>query len=127
MLAGQGDPMNSLWQDVRYSLARLYGDRTPHARAGDRGQHHHLFVDNSTLLNPIPGVARTGELMAVSLGKNAQAAFPLTYPDFEQLRDRNHSFTGLGCSSMTNTMNLTGSGKPERIWGTVASCERSRN
>ena len=59
--------------------------------------------------------------MAISLGKNIQAPLPLTYPDFARLRDRARSFSGLVGFSLSNTINLTGAGKPERIWGTVAS------
>lgn len=76
---------------------------------------------NSTLLNPIPGVAKTGELVAVSLGKTALNGFPLTYPDFVHLREQSRSFSGLAGFSFTNTMNLTGSAKPERIWGALTS------
>jgi hypothetical protein len=70
---------------------------------------------NSTLLNPIPGVAKTGELVSVSLGKTALNGFPLTYPDFVHLREQARSFSGLAGYSFSNAMNLTGHGKPERI------------
>lgn len=118
--------MTSFWQDVRYSL-RLLG-RSPGftivvllSLALGIGANTTIFSwVNSTLLNPIPGVAKTGELVAISLGKTAQSAFPLTYPDFAHLREQTQTFSGLaGFSSAA--MNLTGSGKPERIWGTVAS------
>ena len=119
--------MNSLWQDVRYSL-RLLGKSPGFTLVAlltlvlGIGANTTIFSwINSTLLNPIPGVAKTGELVAISLGKNVQAPFPLTYPDFVHLRDRARSFSGMMGYSLTNTMNLTGSGKPERIWGTVAS------
>jgi predicted permease len=119
--------MTSFWQDVRYSL-RLLGKSPGFTIVAlltlvlGIGANTTIFSwINSTLLNPIPGVARTGELVAISLGKNVQAPFPLTYPDFVHLRDRAHSFSGLVGYSLTNTMNLTGAGKPERVWGTVAS------
>jgi predicted permease len=119
--------MTSFWQDVRYSL-RLLG-RSPGfavvallTLALGIGANTTIFSwINSTLLNPIPGVAKTSELVTVSLGRNAQAPFPLTYPDFTHLREQTQSFAGLAGFSLTNTMNLTGSGKPERIWGAVAS------
>lgn len=119
--------MTSFWQDVRYSM-RLLG-RSPGftavaliSLALGIGANTTIFSwINSTLLNPIPGVAKAGELVAISLGKNVQAPFPLTYPDFAHLRDQTRSFSGLAGFSMTNTMNLTGAGKPERIWGTLAS------
>jgi predicted permease len=119
--------MTSFWQDVRYSLSQLRASPGFTAvallsLALGIGANTTIFSwINATLLNPIPGVANTGELMAVSLGKNAQNPFPLTYPDFVHLRDRARSFSGLTGYSFATAMNLTGAGKPERIWGTVAS------
>jgi predicted permease len=119
--------MTSFWQDVRYSV-RLLGKSPGFTIVAlltlvlGIGANTTIFSwINSTLLNPIPGVAKTGELVAISLGKNAQSPFPLTYPDFVHLRDRAQSFSGLVGYSTTNTMNLTGAGKPERVWGTLAS------
>ena len=37
------------------------------------------------------------------------------------LREGARSFSGLAGNSMTNAVNLTGAGKPERIWGTAAT------
>ena len=119
--------MTSFWQDVRYSLRQLA--KSPGftviallTLALGIGANSTIFSwINSTLLNPIPGVATTGELVAISLGTNPQNPFPLTYPDFVHLRDQTRSLSGLVGYSMTNTMNLTGSGKPERVWGTLAS------
>jgi len=119
--------MTSFWQDVRYSL-RLLG-RSPGflgvallTLALGIGANTTIFSwINSTLLSPIPGVANTGELVTISLSKDVLSPFPLTYPDFVQLRDHSRSFSGLTGFSMTDAMNLTGSGKPERIWGTLAS------
>ena len=70
---------------------------------------------NSTLLNPIPGVAKTGELVSVSLEPTALNGFPLTYPDFVHLREQSRSFSGLAGFSFTNTMNLTGSGSASGV------------
>jgi len=117
----------SFWQDVRYSL-RLLG-KSPGFTAvvlltlvlGIAANTTIFSWINSTLLNPIPGATRTGELVNLSLGKSAQAAFPLTYPDFAHMRDQTRSLSGLASFSMINTMDLTGTGKPERIWGSLAS------
>jgi predicted permease len=116
-----------LWQDVKYSLRLLakspgFTAVTVLTLVLGIGANTTIFSwINSTLLNPIPGVTKTSELVAISLGKDVQAPFPLMYPDFEQLRERARSFTGLVGFTLSNAMNLTGSGKPERIWGTVAS------
>src|SRR5277367_783822 len=112
--------MTSFWQDVRYSLRQL--GKSPGftavalvSLALGIGANTTIFSwINSTLLNPIPGVAKTGELVAISLGKNAQNPFPLTYPDFEHLHAEAHSFSGMAGYSFTTAMNLTGAGKPER-------------
>lgn len=119
--------MSSFWQDVRYSLRQL--GKSPSFTAAvlltlvlGIGANTTIFSwINSTLLNPIPGVSNTQELVAVSLGKDAKNPFPLTYPDFEHLRAQTRSLSGLAGYSMVNTMNLTGTGKPERIWGTLVS------
>jgi predicted permease len=119
--------MTSFWQDVRYSLRQL--GKSPGftavalvSLALGIGANTTIFSwINSTLLNPIPGVAKTGELVAISLGTNPQNPFPLTYPDFVHLREGARSFSGLAGNSMTSAINLTGAGKPERIWGTAAT------
>jgi putative ABC transport system permease protein len=119
--------MTSFWQDVRYSL-RLLGKSPGFTTVAlltlalGIGANTTIFSwINSTLLNPIPGVAHAGELVAVSLGKNVQAPFPLTYPDFVHLREQAQGVSGLAGFSFADAMNLTGNAKPERIWGTVAT------
>jgi predicted permease len=101
--------------------AGIYGHRILTSALGIGANTTIFSWINSTLLNPVPGVAKTGELVSVSLGKTALMGFPLTYPDFVHLREGARSFSGLAGFSFSNTMNLTGSGKPERVWGAVAS------
>ena len=119
--------MTSFWQDIRYSLRLLakapgFTMVTVLTLVLGIGANTTIFSwINSTLLNPVPGVTNTGELMTVSLSKNVLAPFPLTYPDFAHLHDGAHSFSGLVGFSMPGAMNLTGTGKPERLWGTLVS------
>jgi macrolide transport system ATP-binding/permease protein len=75
---------------------------------------------NSTLLNPIPGVTRTSDLVTMTEGGTARAPIPFSYLDYMDLRKRSRSFSGL-IAYHIRPMNLTGSGKPERVWGTLAS------
>ena len=119
--------MTSFWLDVRFSL-RLIGKSPGFTIIAlltlvlGIGANTTIFSwINGTLLNPIPGVANTGELVSISLGTGGPSAFPLTYPDFVQLRDHTRTLSGMSGYSMIDTMNLTGAGKPERIWGTLAS------
>ncbi len=117
----------SFWQDVRYSL-RLFAKAPGFTAIAlltlvlGIGANTTIFSwINATLLNPIPGAQRTSELVNVALGKDSKGAFPLTYPDFAHLRDQTRSLSAMAGYSLINTMNLTGAGKPERIWGTLAS------
>lgn len=118
--------MTSFWQDVRYSLRLLA--KTPGFTAIALltlvlgiGANTTIFSwINSTLLNPIPGVANTSELVTVSAGKGVMTAFPLMYPDFEELRGKTRSLAGLAGFS-AQAMNLAQDGKPERIWGTLVT------
>ena len=117
----------SFWQDVRYSL-RLLGNAPGFTAIAlltlvlGIGANTTIFSwINATLLNPIPGAQKTGDLVAVSLGKESQAAFPLTYPDFAHLRDQTRSLAAIAAFSTITSVNLTGTGKPERIWGSLAS------
>jgi predicted permease len=118
--------MTSFWQDIRYSLRVLakapgYAVIAILTLALGIGANTTIFSwINSTLLNPIPGLASPSEVVALSLGRGADNPFPFTYPDFEMMRDGQQSFTGLtGCNP--TPLSLTGKGKPERVWGTVVS------
>jgi predicted permease len=71
---------------------------------------------NATLLNPIPGVSRPSEMIAVEMGR----AGSFSYPDFLDLRDRGNSFAGLTAFAFAPA-SLTGDAKPERIWAMMVT------
>jgi predicted permease len=75
---------------------------------------------NSTLLNPVPGLSKPSEVVALTLNKPGENPFPFTYPDVEAMREGQQSFTGITTGNIL-TVSLTGSGKPERLSGMVAS------
>ena len=76
---------------------------------------------SATLLNPIPGVAHTADLVTVMRGERSDHPTPpFSYPDFRELRDRSRSFSGL-LGYHDDFMSLTGAGKPERIYGALTS------
>jgi predicted permease len=118
--------MSSFWQDVRYSLRMIakapgYAAIAILTLALGIGANTTIFSwINSTLLNPIPGLASPSEVVALSLGQLTDNPFPFTYPDFESMRDGQQSFKGLTAANIA-PMSLTGKGKPERVWGVVAS------
>jgi predicted permease len=75
---------------------------------------------NSTLLNPIPGATGTRQLVSLTRGGEAENPYPFSYPDYADLRDQNHSFSGVIAFS-TYSMTLTGIDQPERVWGALVS------
>ena len=75
---------------------------------------------NSTLLNPVPGISRPGEVVSLTLSKPGDSPFPFTYPDLEAMRNRQQSLTGIAACNFA-PMSLTGKKKPERIFGMLAS------
>lgn len=74
---------------------------------------------NSTVLNPIPGVANTSSLAELTAGKEGDPS-PISYPDYVDLRDHNRSLANLMAFS-PRPMDLTGNAKPQRVWGELAS------
>ena len=118
--------MTSFWQDVRYSLRMIakapgYAAIAILTLALGIGANTTIFSwINSTLLNPIPGLASPSEVVALTLGKGGDNPFPFTYPDYEAMRDGQQSFVGITAGNVT-PMSLTGKGKPERVWGMVTS------
>src|ERR1700677_749279 len=118
--------MGALWQDVRYALRVLL--KSPGFTAAAIltlalaiGANSTIFSwINSTLLNPIPGVTRTADLVTMTEGGTARAPIPFSYLDYMDLRNGSRSFSGM-IAYHIRPMNLTGNGKPERVWGTLAS------
>ena len=76
---------------------------------------------SATLLNPIPGLTHTSNLVSVMRGERSDhPSPPFSYLDYQDLRDRNQSFAGL-LAYHDDFMSLTGAGKPERIYGALTS------
>ena len=118
--------MTTLWQDLRYSLRMIakapgYATIAILTLALGIGANTTIFSwINSTLLNPIPGLATPHEVVSLSLSRGGENPFPFTYPDIEAMRDGQQSFAGITTGNVA-AMSLTGKGKPERIWGMLAS------
>jgi predicted permease len=123
----RGCAMTSFWQDVRYGLRMVV--KAPGfaliavlTLALGIGANSTIFSwIHSTLLNPVPGLAKPEEMVSLSLGESTENPFPFTYPDYETLRDGQKSFSDLTAFAIPSTVSLTGKGKPERAWAVVAS------
>ena len=119
--------MNTLLQDVRFGFRMLAKNPGFTAVAVITlalgiGANSTIFSwINSTLLNPIPGVADTSNLVSVMRGEwSENPTPPFSYPDYVDLRARTQSFSGL-MAYHEDYMSLTGTDKPERIYGAFVS------
>ncbi len=71
---------------------------------------------NGTMLHPIPGSRETSDLVSVMRGQwNISPAPPLSYLDYRDMREQNHSFTGM-LAYHHDWLTLTGGAAPERIY-----------
>ncbi|HEX3967411.1 MAG TPA: ABC transporter permease [Edaphobacter sp.] len=72
---------------------------------------------DGTMLHPIPGALKTGDLVSVLRGEwNISPAPPLSYLDYRDLRERNRSFEGI-LAYHHDWITLTGGGAvPQRIY-----------
>lgn len=109
--------MSTLVQDFRFGLRLLL--RSPGfaaaailALALGIGANSTIFSwIKGTLLNPIPGVSHAGEYVELT---------GLSYPDYVDLRDRNHSLSALIASDLY-PMELTGNENPQNVWGAIST------
>ncbi|MGB7549306.1 MAG: ABC transporter permease [Terracidiphilus sp.] len=75
----------------------------------------------STLLNPIPGVAHTGDMITIQKGERSEhPSPPFSYLDYVDLRDGARSFSGL-LAYHDDYVAITGSGEPQRIYAALTS------
>ena len=117
--------MSTLLQDFRYGLRVLL--KAPGfsiiailTLALGIGANSTIFSwINSTVLDPIPGVRHTSQYAELTAGSENDPT-PISYLDYVDLRDQNHSLTGLVAYSLW-PMDLTGNAKPQRVWGDFAS------
>jgi predicted permease len=114
--------MNGLLQDVRFALRQLRKSPGFTITAGlmlavaiCANSTVFSWIDG-TMLRPIPGARDTGSLVSVMRGQwNTSPSPPLSYPDYRDLREQNHSFVGiLGYNH--DWLTLTGGATPERIY-----------
>jgi len=76
---------------------------------------------NATLLHPVPGARNTGELVSIMRGQwTSSPSPPMSYPDYRDLRDANHTFSGI-LAYHHDWLTLTGSDTPQRVYVANAS------
>jgi predicted permease len=117
--------MGTLWQDLKYGL-RMLGKSPGFTAVAvltlalGIGANSTIFSwINSTVLNPIPGVTHAGQYVELTAG-SAGDDYPISYPDYADLRDGNRAFSSLIAYSLWS-VDLTGEAKPERVWAMFSS------
>ena len=119
--------MAGLLQDVRYALRQLR--RSPWfaitavlmLAVGICANSTIFSWIDGTMLHPIPGARNTGELVSVMRGQwNVSPAPPLSYLDYRDLREQNHSFSGM-LAYNHDWLTLTDGPIPERIYAANVS------
>ncbi len=125
--AGWESLVDILWQDLRYSLRGLRKNLGFTAIAVltlalSIAANTTVFSwMSATLLNPIPGVALTSDLVTVDRGdRNGYATPPFSYHDLRDLSEQTQTFSGI-LGYHNDYMSLTGGAKPERIFGALTT------
>ena len=121
--------MGTLLQDLKYGLRMLAKNPGFTAAAvltlalGIGATSTIFSWIDSTLLDPIPGVANTSNLVSVMRGTISEHPTPpFSYPDYVDLRGRTQSFSGL-LAFHADWGSLTGDGQPERIYVETISAD----
>src|SRR5437016_4254522 len=125
--AGWESLVETSWQDLRFAARMLRKNPSFTTVAvltlalGIAANTTVLSWISATLLNPIPGVAHTSDLVTVMRGdRTDHPTPPFSYPDLRDLSERTQTFSGL-LGYHDDYMSLTGVAKPERIYGSLTT------
>jgi predicted permease len=125
--AGWESLVETSWQDLRFAARMLRKNPSFTIVAvltlalGIAANTTVLSWISATLLNPIPGVAHTSDLVTVMRGdRTDHPTPPFSYPDLRDLSERTQTFSGL-LGYHDDYMSLTGVAKPERIYGALTT------
>ncbi len=125
--AGWESLVETSWQDLRFAARMLRRNPSFTTVAvltlalGIAANTTVLSWISATLLNPIPGVAHTSDLVTVMRGDRTDHPTPqFSYPDLRDLSERTQTFSGL-LGYHDDYMSLTGVAKPERIYGALTT------
>src|SRR5215469_9703161 len=125
--AGWESLVETSWQDLRLAARMLRKNPSFTTVAvltlalGIAANTTVLSWISATLLNPIPGVAHTSDLVTIDRGdRSGYATPPFSYPDLRDISERTKTLSGL-LGYHDDYMSLTGVAKPERIYGALTT------
>ena len=119
--------MNTLWQDIRFAVRMLLKNWSVTAiivvvLALGIGANTAIFsVVNAALLRPLP-YADPDKLVRLSEDSPQVPQMSISYPNFLDWREQNKVFSGIAALQF-RSLNLTGTGEPERLAGRAVSAE----
>ncbi len=120
--------MESLLQDLRFGLRTLLKNPGFTAVAvltlaiGIGGNATVFSWIQGALLNPLPGVEHSEQMAAVETIMPSGEYHTSSYPDYRDIRDQNHVFSGvIGFELVGVDMSLRNDASPERVWGLIAT------
>src|SRR5277367_4664958 len=114
--------LEQLGRDVRYALRQLR--KSPGFTITATAMLAVAICANSTIfswidgtmLRPIPGARETGQLVSLQRGeRNFSPTPPFSYLDYRDLREQNHTFTGI-LAYHNDWIALTGGAQPDRVY-----------
>ncbi len=114
--------LEQLGRDVRYALRQLR--KSPGFTITATAMLAVAICANSTvfswidgtMLRPVPGARDTGDLVSLQRGeRNFSPTPPLSYLDYRDLREQNHTFAGI-LAYHHDWITLTGGAQPERAY-----------
>ncbi len=119
--------MHTLWQDIRFAVRMLLKNWSVTAiivvvLALGIGANTAIFsVVNAALLQPLP-YADPDKLVRLSEDSPNVPQMSISYPNFLDWRAQNKIFSGIAALQF-RSLNLTGTGEPERLAGRAVSAE----
>jgi putative ABC transport system permease protein len=119
--------MHTLWQDIRFAVRMLLKNWSVTAiivvvLALGIGANTAIFsVVNAALLRPLP-YADPDKLVRLSEDSPNVPQMSISYPNFLDWREQNKIFSGIAALQF-RSLNLTGTGEPERLAGRAVSAE----
>src|SRR5262245_56445118 len=118
--------MKTLWQDLRYGARILLKHpgftlvAVLSLALGISANTAIFSVVNTALLRPLP-VEKPEQLVGLYRKIPQDSNYNrFSYPNYAEVRDRQHVFTDLAAYFFT-AFNLSGGGETERVWGQIVS------